>query len=124
MPDPSIVLFVCQHGALRSRLAEAFFNACAPSGWQARSAGIEPQDAVSVHAAILTTGTAAQETLDHSRPVAVTAVPDATLIIAVDCELAGARTWQLSTPETDSAMRDELRDKVETLTAELTGAPD
>ena len=31
MPTPRTVLFVCAHGAYRSRLAAAFFNAAAPA---------------------------------------------------------------------------------------------
>jgi protein-tyrosine-phosphatase len=29
------LLFVCPHGAAKSRLAAAYFNAAAPSGWHA-----------------------------------------------------------------------------------------
>jgi len=36
------VLFVCVHNAGRSQMAEAFFNALAPEGWQAISAGTQP----------------------------------------------------------------------------------
>ena len=44
---PRTVLFVCAHGAYRSPLAAAFFNASAPDGWRAGSPGVEPQAAVS-----------------------------------------------------------------------------
>jgi hypothetical protein len=46
-----MVVFVCPHGALKSRLAAALFNAGPPAGWQAASAGVVPQAAMSVHAA-------------------------------------------------------------------------
>jgi protein-tyrosine-phosphatase len=36
------VMFVCVHNAGRSQMAEAFFNALAPAGWHAVSAGTEP----------------------------------------------------------------------------------
>jgi protein-tyrosine-phosphatase len=53
-----VVVFVCPHGALKSRLAAAFFNAAARPGWRAVSAGLEPQADPSVHAAALVAGTA------------------------------------------------------------------
>ncbi|HEY3415435.1 MAG TPA: arsenate reductase ArsC [Armatimonadota bacterium] len=40
------VLFVCVHNAGRSQMAEAWFNALAPAGLQAVSAGTEPGTAI------------------------------------------------------------------------------
>lgn len=40
-----IVLFVCVENAGRSRMAEAIFNADAPAGWRAVSAGTRPAPA-------------------------------------------------------------------------------
>ena len=37
------VLFVCIENSFRSVMAEAFFNANAPRGWRAISAGVEPR---------------------------------------------------------------------------------
>ena len=37
------ILFVCEHGAFRSRIAAAYFNATGPAGWHAVSAGRDPQ---------------------------------------------------------------------------------
>lgn len=37
-----VVLFVCVENAARSLMAEAFFNAAAPDGWCAISAGTSP----------------------------------------------------------------------------------
>ena len=39
---PRTVLFVCVHNAARSLMAEAIFNARAPAGWVASSAGTDP----------------------------------------------------------------------------------
>lgn len=39
-------LFVCADNALASRLAEGLFNAQAPRGWRATSAGVAPASAV------------------------------------------------------------------------------
>lgn len=40
------VLFVCVHNAGRSQMAEAFFNALAPAGMRAISAGTEPAEGI------------------------------------------------------------------------------
>ena len=40
-PTP-VVLFVCVENTFRSVLSEALFNAYAPAGWHAESAGIRP----------------------------------------------------------------------------------
>lgn len=37
-----VVLFVCEGNIFRSQMAEAFFNASPPDGWQAKSAGTRP----------------------------------------------------------------------------------
>jgi len=41
-----IVLFVCIENTFRSIMAEAIFNAKAPSGWGAESAGVQPATAI------------------------------------------------------------------------------
>lgn len=40
------VLYVCPHGAGKSRMAAAWFNCWAPPGWRATTAGISPQTEV------------------------------------------------------------------------------
>ena len=40
------VLFICVRNSFRSQIAEAYFNAYAPEGWTATSAGVEPADEV------------------------------------------------------------------------------
>ena len=42
----SYVLFVCNHNAGRSQMAQAFFERHAPPGVTAESAGTQPRDAV------------------------------------------------------------------------------
>ena len=44
-PPAKVVLFVCVENAGRSLMAEAIFNARAPPGWRAESAGTRPADA-------------------------------------------------------------------------------
>jgi arsenate reductase len=41
-----IVLFVCVENTFRSVMSEALFNAHAPKGWHAESAGLLPTDAI------------------------------------------------------------------------------
>jgi arsenate reductase (thioredoxin) len=45
MSNEPYVLFICVHNACRSMMAEAMFNATAPAGWTARSAGTSPGSA-------------------------------------------------------------------------------
>jgi len=41
-----IVLFVCTENRFRSQVAEAYFNAMAPPGWRAVSAGSKPAEEI------------------------------------------------------------------------------
>jgi hypothetical protein len=117
-----MVLFVCPHGALKSRLAAAYFNRVAPVGWQATSAGQQPQQAVSVHAAPLVAGSDVAHLLDTSPPRPIDAVSDARMVVAIDCELPGAGGWRLDQQEVGEEMRDELRHRAERLAVELAAA--
>src|SRR6266508_3332507 len=114
-PDTQLVLFVCPHGAGKSRMAAAYFNAATGPGWQATSAGITPQQTVSAHAGRLLAGTGAEHALDAALPRHVDAVPNPRLVVAIDCQQAGAIAWTLRNQEFDIAMRDEIRDLVEDL---------
>lgn len=40
--EEKVVLFVCTENRFRSQIAEAYFNAIAPPGWRAVSAGAKP----------------------------------------------------------------------------------
>lgn len=115
------VLFVCAHGAYRSRLAAAFFNAAAPTGWRATSAGIEPQGAVSAAAIELASGTAAEPHLEHDRPGALADAGPAERTVAIDCDVPAAERWTLAIDETGPAQRDEIRARAEALAADLSG---
>lgn len=117
MTDARTVLFVCEHGALRSRLAAAWFSARAPSGWRATSAGLQPDETVSPHAARLLAGTPAEAGLDRSPPSAIP--PASAILVAIDCALPGAIRWDLTARQPGDAMRDEIADRVQALIAEL-----
>lgn len=118
MPDPNqpaTVLFVCQHGAGKSRMAAAWFNAAPPPGWRASTAGVEPQTAVSLHAPRLLAGTAAEAALDHAVPRPVSAVPSPALTISIDCAVPGAARWDLEHDQFEIAMAEEILQRVRQL---------
>src|SRR3954451_15827699 len=109
------VLFVCPHGAAKSRMAAAFFNRLAIPGWEATSAGSTPQDEMSANAIRLLPGTDAADSLDLTAPRPIAAVPDPTRVVAIDCDVPGADRWDLAHQTFDEGMRDELRRRAETL---------
>ena len=111
------VLFVCTHGAFRSRLAAAFYNAQAPLGSRAMSAGLEPAEAVSDAARLLLAGDAAEVFLDLSPPEAIPESCSASDVVAIDCRVEGAEVWNLQHHETDRGLCDELRLRVGQLLA-------
>ena len=110
------MVFVCLHGAGKSRLAAALFDAAAPQGWRAGSAGLEPQQQVSQYATALLAGDPAATLLDRSRPRHLDEV-SAELIVAIDCDVPGARSWQLAGSWPDPVVGEQLR----TLTVSLVG---
>ncbi len=121
-PEPSrTVLFVCAHGAYRSRLAAAFFNAAAPAGWRAVSAGLDPQHEVSAAAVDLATNTVAEPHLERGRPSAIAEAGPVDRIVAIDCDVAGADRWDLAVGDAGPVQRDEIRARAEALAAELSG---
>lgn len=120
MDSLRIVQFVCEHGAFRSRIAAAYFNAAPPAGWRARSAGREPQAASSPALEPLLAGTSAFLQLEHdppSRPA-----PGAERTIAIDCDATADEHWVLGHQNADASLRDELRDRVATLARALVSA--
>jgi hypothetical protein len=116
------VLFVCPHGAGKSRIAAAWFNADPPAGWAATTAGVQPQSSVSLHAPRLLAGTPAAAFLDRDLPRPVHAVPDRSVVVAIDCPtppVPDALRWTLTHDGFDAAMADELRAAVRQLSLEL-----
>lgn len=115
------VLFVCPHGAGKSRMAAAWFNGAAIPHWKATTAGVEPQTEVSAHATRLLAGTSVEALLDQELPRPISAVPQADVVIAIDCAdpLADAVPWQLDHQVFDEAMCQEIRDRVTELVASL-----
>ena len=111
------VVFVCEHGAFRSRIAAAYFNAAAPRGWRATSAGRDPQAEPSVRLGPLLARTAAAVHVETEPPRSLLEV-DAARLIAIDCSVDEAEVWH-TTPGSDEALRDELSHRVERLVREL-----
>lgn len=122
MTTERTVLFVCPHGAGKSRIAAAWFQHAAPHGWQAITAGIQPQEEVSEHAVRLLAGTAAAALLDKESPRPVSAVREPSVVIAIDCpagEVEAAEEWHLDNGGLDHAMNLELRERAERLATQL-----
>jgi hypothetical protein len=119
------VLFVCPHGAGKSRIAAAWFGVLAPAGWTATTAGVEPQASVSVHAPRLLADTPALAFLDQEVPRPLSAVPDPALVVAIDCPagaVPGAVGWELTHGEFGEALAAELRRRVVDLVGALDAA--
>lgn len=120
------VMFVCPHGAGKSRLAAAWFTGVAPPGWRAVSAGVTPAEEVSVHAGRLLAGTAVEGLLDAQAPRPVTAISGATLVVAIDCpagDVEAAVHWRLEHDRFDEAMSQEIRNRAQSLATLLTHSP-
>ncbi|MFI6481666.1 hypothetical protein ACIBH1_27315 [Nonomuraea sp. NPDC050663] len=116
------MLFVCPHGAGKSRIAAAWFAGAAPAGWGASTAGLDPQDRVSVHAPRLLAGSPVERLLDHELPRPLSAAPEPSMVVTIDCPsgvIPGAVEWRLEHGDFDQAMADELRVRVLRLTKEL-----
>lgn len=126
MTTERTALFVCPHGAGKSRIAAAWFQVAAPHGWQAITAGVHPQERVSEHAVRLLAGTAAAASLDDEPPRPISAVRQPDVVIAIDCpagEVEAAEEWRLDNGRFDSAMNRELRERAERLAAQLRPLP-
>jgi hypothetical protein len=113
------VLFVCPHGAGKSRIAAAWFSGLGVAGWTATSAGVHPQARVSAHAARLLAGTPVLALLDEALPRPMSAVSRADLLVAIDCppEVGADVRWTLAHQDFDEWMCAEIRDRVERLVA-------
>jgi protein-tyrosine-phosphatase len=112
------VIFVCQHGAFRSRIAAAYFNAAPPDGWSADSAGVTPQTEVSERLVPLLAGTAAADYADLGRPRPLRENPGSR-VVALDADVAGATAWRLSAGASDEELREEIEQRVLALVHEL-----
>ncbi|HEX6337388.1 MAG TPA: hypothetical protein VFZ85_10570 [Jiangellaceae bacterium] len=130
------VLFVCPHGAGKSKVAAAVFDRevadrAGLAGWRAVTAGVEPAEAVSEHAVRLLKGSSEELFLDHRPPRSLEATIDAVgpvdRIIAVDCAPDGTTSsdealqtsWHLTDDWPNRAVLVELRRLVRGVVSEL-----
>ncbi|RMF89097.1 MAG: arsenate reductase ArsC [Methanobacteriota archaeon] len=128
------VLFVCVGNSARSQMAEGFFNAAAPEGWQAVSAGTHPASSVSRAAVEVM----AEKGIDLSkaRPKELTRemVEEADMVISMGCGVDlcpynlydGVVDWGLDDPtgapvERVREIRDEIERKVRDLLDRIQG---
>ncbi|MBO2465213.1 arsenate reductase ArsC [Actinomadura violacea] len=134
MPDKPSVLFVCVHNAGRSQMASAYLTHFAGDRVEVRSAGSQPADQINpaVVAAM------AEEGIDISTEIpkvlTVDAVQASDVVITMGCGdtcpvFPGKRylDWQLDDPAGQGVdairpIRDQVRSRIEKLTAELTSA--
>jgi len=121
------VLFVCSENSGRSLLAEALFNAMAPSGWTAISAGVTPAKAANTNAlkALEEMGISVEGL--RPKPIDEAALEEAQRIITVCgvdfcpvAHLAKVEQWEIEELkgkpiEEVRRVRDRLREKVEDL---------
>ena len=113
------VLFVCPHGAAKSRMAAAYFNLASPPDWTATSAGLDPGPELSPTARRLLAGTDAEPHLDPAPPRTIPAAGTPDRIVAIDCDVPTATRWDLAHQDFDATMRDEIRARTAALAAEL-----
>lgn len=125
------VLFVCVHNAGRSQMAAGYLQALAGDRVQVLSAGTEPKDQVNPSAIAVM----AEEGIDiaNNSPKVLTteAVQDSDFVITMGCGdecpyFPGKqyRDWPLNDPagkgiDDVRPIRDEIRDRVEALIAEI-----
>jgi arsenate reductase len=129
------VLFVCVHNAGRSVMAEAFFDAAAPQGTKALSAGTEPRGAP--HPEVVEAMREIGIDVSHhvGRALSDAMVHQAARIITMGCAVdadvcpsmlyADTEDWALPDPkgrpmDEVRAIRDEIRSRVDVLLAQLT----
>lgn len=113
-PPARTVLFVCEHGVFRSRVAAALFNAMAPVGWRAASAGRVPEGDLSDNAQRVLADTPAAACLEEGAARSIESLAQPDRIVAIDCEVPGALRWVLHRDDPDG-VADELQRRVRDL---------
>lgn len=128
------VLFVCVENAGRSLMAEAFFNACAPAGWRATSAGTEPARTADPRTAPMLREVGADLPTHPPRRLTNDEIESAALRITMGCldrascparlQARPVVDWALPDParlddEGFRRVRDDIRERVASLVREL-----
>jgi arsenate reductase (thioredoxin) len=131
MADKPAVLFVCIHNAGRSQMAAGWLADLAGDQIEVRSAGSEPASQVNPVAVAAMREVGVDITAGQPKILTVDAVRDSDVVITMGCGdtcpvFPGKRyeDWQVSDPagqgiDAVRRIRDEIRDKVQTLIGEI-----
>ncbi len=131
MTDQPSVLFVCVHNAGRSQMAQGWLRQLAGNRVEVRSAGSEPADRINPVAVQAMAEVGIDITGEQPKILTVEAVQDSDVVITMGCGdtcpiFPGKRyeDWDLTDPagqniEIVRQVRDEIRDRIETLLTEL-----
>jgi len=129
-----VVLFVCVHNAGRSQMAAGWLTALAGDRVEVRSAGSAPADQINPAAVQVMQEVGIDITGETPKILTVDSVEQADVVITMGCGdtcpiFPGKRyeDWDLTDPagqpvEVVREVRDEIRHRIETLVAELSGA--
>jgi arsenate reductase len=125
------VLFVCVHNAGRSQMAAAFLSYLSEGRIEVRSAGSAPANMVNPAAVEAMNELGIDMSAETPKILTTEAVKDSDVVITMGCGdtcpiFPGKRyeDWQLDDPAGQGVdavrpIRDEIRDRIETLIAEL-----
>jgi arsenate reductase (thioredoxin) len=125
------VLFVCVHNAGRSQMAEGWLRYLAGDTIEVRSAGSEPAHQINPVAVVAMREVGIDITVETPKILTADAVRDSDVVITMGCGDAcpifpGKRyeDWDLTDPagqplEVVRQVRNEIRDRVQTLIAQL-----
>ncbi|MEU0486081.1 arsenate reductase ArsC [Streptosporangium sp. NPDC006013] len=131
MPDTPSVLFVCVHNAGRSQMAAGWLTHLAGDRIEVRSAGSAPAESINPAAVAAMAEVGIDITGQTPKILTTEAVQDSDVVITMGCGDAcpffpGKRyeDWKLDDPagqgiEAVRPIRDEIRDRIEKLIAEL-----
>jgi arsenate reductase len=131
MPGKPNVLFVCVHNAGRSQMAQGWLRHLAGDRVEVRSAGSAPGHQINPVAVEAMAEVGIDITAERPKILTVDAVQDSDVVITMGCGdtcpiFPGKRyeDWELPDPagqgiEVVRAVRDEIRDRVGALLAEL-----
>jgi len=134
MADKPSVLFVCVHNAGRSQMAAGYLAHLAQGAIDVRSAGSEPADRINPTAVRAMAEVGIDITAEQPKILTPDAVRSSDVVITMGCGDAcpyfpGKRyeDWVLDDPagkdlDTVRGVRDQIRDRVQTLISELLSA--
>jgi len=134
MADKPTVLFVCVHNAGRSQIAAGWLSSLGAGRVDLLSAGSAPADRINPVAVQAMAEVGIDIATEQPKILTVDAVRESDVVITMGCGdtcpiFPGKRyeDWVLEDPagqgiETVRRVRDEIRDRVETLLAELLAA--